>query len=135
MRLVKIACGTDDGVTYSSNHFGSSKYYLIYELNLTSGETKFIKKINNISVKEQTHGDPLKAKSVSKLLSDVNILISKVMGLNINRMRKNFIIIISRINDINDSLNKLKNVLDDIKVNLMIPKGEDKSIIYLKSLS
>jgi predicted Fe-Mo cluster-binding NifX family protein len=37
---IKLACGTDNGTEFTNEHFGSSKYFLIYEFDLYSGRRK-----------------------------------------------------------------------------------------------
>ena len=68
INYVNIAFGTDDGVNFTSNHFGEAKFYLIYKLNLNNNEIELIEERNNNSIREEIHGDPKKAKSISELL-------------------------------------------------------------------
>ncbi len=130
VKVVNVACGTDDGINFTNEHFGSAKFYLIYSLNLETGQSKYIRKIENTSVQEKIHGDPEKAMSISELLKDVQILMSFVMGPNIVRMRKVFIPVISRKKNINDALKKLTEKIDIIIKDLKIPSGENKEVIY-----
>ncbi len=131
MIQINIACGTDDGVTFTEEHFGSAKFYLLYTLNLETGELNYVDKIYNTSPQEQTHGDPKKAKSVSELMQNVHVLVGSAMGPNIVRMRKKFIPVISRERDIESAMEKLKDKLDVIKRNLEMPPEEDREIIYI----
>ncbi len=126
---ILLACATDDGVNYSKEHFGSAKKYLLFKLNLKTKEIKSFGDIENSSVEEKMHGDPEKAKSLSSLLNGVSLLIGFRMGPNIVRMRKKFIPVISREENIKLSLNLLLAFIDKIKVNLN--KDGNKDIIYL----
>jgi len=128
---VIIACGTDDGVGFTSDHFGSAKYYLIYTFNLQTGEIGYREKIVNTSRPEEIHGDPKKARSVTELLREAQVLMGKVMGPNIVRMRKKFIPVICRDKNIVRALEKRKVKTAEIQSNLELPPGQDRKIIYL----
>ncbi len=126
---LKIACATDDGINFSEEHFGSAKKFLIYELNLDTGDTKIVKTIENDTPEERTHGDPEKAKKISELLKDVQVLIGFAMGPNIIRMRKKFVPIISREKNIETALSKLKSLLNEIKSSL---EKEEKDVLFIR---
>jgi len=128
---VNIACGTDDGVNFTDEHFGSAKFYLIYTLDLETRELRYTKKIENTSPQEEVHGDPIKAHSISELLKDVQVLMGSVMGPNIVRIRKRFTPVISRGKNIEDAIKKLKEKASIIKKNLKIPTGKDKKTVYI----
>lgn len=128
---VKIACGTDDGVAFTSEHFGSAEYYLIYSWDLEKAEIKYVKKVENSSAPEEIHGDPVKARSVTELLREVQVLIGKVMGPNIVRMRKKFIPVICRDRNISWALEALKSRMAEVEENLKLMPGQDRKIIYL----
>jgi predicted Fe-Mo cluster-binding NifX family protein len=130
---VKIACGTDDEKNFTDNHFGDSKYFLIYEYNSESQDIKFIKKVNNGSEDEEEHGDIKKAKGISGILQDVSILVAFVMGPNIMRMRKKFVPVISREKNILKTLNKIKeDILQMIKEVQSLEKKDKKIFIINK---
>lgn len=133
MKKTKIALGTDDGKTLSNDHFGSAKFFLIYELDLRNGNVAFVKKIKNTTPKEKKHGDPRKAKSVGQLLRDVSVLIGFVMGPNIVRIRKKFLPVISREKEIKKVLEKLPQFLDQISKEVSKKPGEDRKIIYIEA--
>jgi len=130
--FVKIACGTDDGINFTKEHFGSASFYLIYFFNLKTGEIKKIEERKNTSIEEEMHGDPKKAQSISALLKDVQVLVAFVMGPNIVRIRKKFLPIISRERSIKIALEKLKKQSNKIRQELKKKTGIDKEIIYLK---
>jgi len=39
---IKLACGTDNGTEFATKHFGSSKYFLIYEFDLETKDLRFL---------------------------------------------------------------------------------------------
>ncbi len=129
---IKLACGTDNEVELTNKHFGSSKYFLIYELNLENKDLKFLEEIENSTLKEEKHGDIKKAKSISELLKNVFVLVAFKYGPNIKRIKKKFIPIISREKNIEKILNKVKHFSNEIKSEIEKEKGIDKEIIYIK---
>ncbi|MCD6414234.1 MAG: hypothetical protein J7L23_01245 [Candidatus Diapherotrites archaeon] len=128
---IKIAVGTDDGTHFTDEHFGSARFYLIYELNLDTLELKKVEERKNTSVEERMHGDPNKAQSVSELLKDIDALVAFAMGPNIIRIKKRFVPVISRDKNVEKSLKLLLDHIDEIKQELAKPIGIDKDIIYL----
>ncbi|MDA3854693.1 MAG: hypothetical protein PF569_00430 [Candidatus Woesearchaeota archaeon] len=128
-KLIKLVCASDDGVNFSREHFGSAKKYLFYTLNLDSGEIIFLKEINNSTPDERGHADPEKAKAVSDFLSDAKILINFVFGPNIVKMRKKFVPIISKEENIDIALGKINEVLENIVST--IDNNGDKDILYI----
>lgn len=124
-----FVCATDDGINFSKDHFGSAKTYLFYSLDLVNEQIQFLKKLENSTPDEESHGDPKKAKAVSVMLSGVQVLINLVFGPNISRIRKKFVPIISKEPNIKKSLEKIRGVLDKIKVSLN--QIGDKDIIFI----
>lgn len=131
-KIVKIACGTDDGIRFTEDHFGSAKFYLIYTLDLKNKNINFIKKVKNTSISEKLHGDPKKAKSVSNLLKKIQVIVGFLIGPNIIHLRKKFIPVISKEKNINKTLKRLIDKIDLIKKGLEIEQGKSKNIIYIK---
>ena len=147
--MIKIACATNYGNNFIKDHFGSAKKYLIFEINendflnknsedkiidLNNFDKffKLIDEVSNIPFEEKMDGDPEKAKTISQLLKPlgVNVLINKAMGPNIVRMRKQFVCVITNINDIKETLIKLDiaKIIEELKKT----EGIDKKIIYIK---
>ena len=130
MKKLKVAFATDDGKTFMDRHFGDAEYYYIYEMNKENAE--FIKKINNTTEEEEdVHADPKKAKSIAKLLKQeqVQILVSKVFGPNIVRIKKKFVCILIKEKSI-------KNSIDIIKSNYLTiaeewEMGKDRNFLKL----
>ena len=103
---MKTAFATDNGKSYINRHFGDSDYYYIYEI--SDSETTFLKKISNTTEEddEEIHADPKKAKGVTEMLKDENVkvVVSKIYGPNIKRIRKNFVCILMNDDDLSDSV-------------------------------
>ncbi len=129
---VKLACGTDNETEFTNGHFGSSKYFLIYDFDLETKDLRFLKRIENSSQEEEKHGDIKKAKSVSELLKNVFVFAAFRYGPNIIRIKKRFVPIISREKNIEKTLNKVKLCSNEIKSEIEKEKGIDKEIIYIK---
>ena len=130
---LRFAFATDDGKTYIDRHFGDADYYDIYEISST--ENKFIKRINNTTEEddEDIHADPVKAKGVVDLfkLDKVQIVVSKVFGPNIKRIKKKFVCVLFNDEKISDSIKIIqKNI--DIFVDEW-EKGETRNHINLKN--
>ena len=126
-----MACATDDGKEFTTEHFGDAKFYLVYELDLENKELTFLRQIDNTSDEEKTHGDPKKAASISEIMGDIQVIVGFAMGTNVTRMRKNFVPVISRKKRIEGALEEILNLTDPIKLNLEKPKGEDRDIIFI----
>ncbi len=128
---MKTAFATGDGKSFTNRHFGDNDYYYIYDISKT--ESRFIKRINNTAatIEEKVHADPAKAKGVTWLLKEENVkvVVSKVYGPNIKRIRKNFVCVLMN-NTISDSINIIKKnfkvILDEWE------KGEERKHINLK---
>ena len=129
---IKLACGIDNETEFTNEHFGSSKYFLIYDFDLETKDLRFLKRIENSTQEEEKHGDIKKAKSVSELLKNVFVLVAFRYGPNIIRIKKRFIPIISREKNIEKTLNKVKLYSNKIKSEIEKEKGIDKDIIYIK---
>jgi len=130
--MIKLACGTDNETEFTNGHFGSSKYFLIYDFDLETKDLRFLKRIENSTQEEEKHGDIKKVKSVSELLKNVFVLVAFRYGPNIIRIKKRFIPIISREKNIEKTLNKVKLCSNKIKSEIEKEKGIDKEIIYIK---
>ncbi len=90
MRKIRVALGVDgDETRLSEEHFGDSKYYLIYEVN-DDGSYKLVeKRFNKVrEMEEREHGDPRKFKAIDYLLKDVDVFLAGRMGPNFLRVSK-----------------------------------------------
>ncbi len=126
-KMIKVAVATDDGKTISEKHFGSADFYLIYDME----KIKLLEKRENTSIEEKGHGNPEKARSVSNLLKDVDVLLGFAMGQNIVRIRKRFVPVISRIKDIKKALDVLKQKSDEIEAQL---NEKEKKVLFLRKI-
>ncbi|MBA7542670.1 hypothetical protein ES705_34994 [subsurface metagenome] len=129
---IKLACGTDNETEFTNKHFGSSKYFLVYEFDLETKDLKFLKRIENSTPEEEEHGDIKKAKGVSELLKNIFVFAAFRYGPNIIRIKKRFVPIISREKNIEKTLNKVKLFSNKIKSEIKKEKEIDKEIIYIK---
>ncbi|MCF2141044.1 MAG: NifB/NifX family molybdenum-iron cluster-binding protein [Candidatus Lokiarchaeota archaeon] len=132
-KIINVAIGTDDKSTFSDEHFGSCKFFLIYKWNLTNNEIKLLKTIPNITPEESRHGDPIKAFNVSKTMKqeDVRVLVAKRMGQNIVRMRKHFIPVIVNYPTIKDCLPDLASISSEILQDLQKSDEIMKKVLHL----
>ncbi|RLC38661.1 hypothetical protein DRH27_01730 [Candidatus Falkowbacteria bacterium] len=128
---LKIACGSDDEKMFINNHFGDSKYFLIYEYDSENQDIKFVKKIINNSEDKKEHGDIKKAKNISVVLKETSVLVAFVMGPNIIKMRKKFVPVISREKNIEKTLSKIKEYMAQIIKESQLPDGQDKKIFII----
>jgi len=131
MKNIITAFATDDGQTFMNRHFGDAKSFNIYEINST--KDTFLKTIPN-SIEEEDediHADPNKAKGIAGLLKkeQVQVVVSKVFGPNLKRIKKKFVCIITKEETISNSINNIKK-----NMNLIIEeweKGETRSFIKI----
>ena len=102
-----IACATDDSITFVDRHFGDANHYNIYELS-PEGHV-FIGVVHNTTEGEEMHADPKKAKGISQMLKskNVHVVMAKVFGPNIKRIRKIFVSVVSQEQTIIDAMNVL----------------------------
>jgi len=128
-----VAFSTDDGKKYIDKHSGDARYFDIYKI--TETESQFLKRITNTSPEEKRHADPGKAKGIGRLLKQegVQVLVSKVFGPNVKRMKKQFVCIMMNDATIAESLKKLQGKLPDIRAEW--EAGEERNILNFKNKS
>lgn len=111
-----IAIGTDDNETIKSDdHIGMSKYFQIWKY--FEGNLDFIETRENAKYKEdenKTHGDLGKAKATVSALGGVDILVGKMLGPNITRLKKKFVPVIVREPQIKEAKEIIKNNINEI---------------------
>ena len=115
MIKLKAAFATDNGKTFMVRHFGDAEHYDIYEIE--KDQASFIKRISNtVDEEEEVHADPKKAKGITNLLLEENIkvVVSKIFGPNIKRIRKKFVCIVVRDEEIDKSIIKICHNIDRI---------------------
>ncbi len=127
-----VAIGADDEkIIKQDDHVGESKYYLIYRY--SEGDLIFKEKRENVRYKEdetRIHGDPGKAKAVSSVLKGVDVIVGKIIGPNIVRMKKTFVPVIIREPEIKKSLEIIKENINEI-VEEYEKSGEERRGIIL----
>jgi predicted Fe-Mo cluster-binding NifX family protein len=125
MKKIRVAFATDNGKTFMGRHFGDADFYDIYEID--GNKANFIKRIdNNVDEEEEVHADPQKAKGISKLLLDenVNVVVSKIFGPNIKRIKKKFVCIVVKDEEIEEGINKICTNIE--KIYNEWKKGEER---------
>ncbi len=126
-----IAAGTDDNLTLSPEHFGSARFFQIFSIDLQTKKMQMIETRENVTPDENHHGDPKKARSVSELLSDMQIFLCKLMGKNIVRIRNKFIPILSKELKIELALKALVEILPELKIEANKPKGTARKVFKI----
>jgi len=111
-----IAIGTDDGEKVKSgDHVGMSVYFDVYEY--FNGDLNFIERRKNAKYKEdesRVHGDPGKAKATSSVLGNVDVLVGKILGPNIVRLRDKFVCAVVRESLIEKAKEIIKQNINEI---------------------
>jgi predicted Fe-Mo cluster-binding NifX family protein len=129
---MKVAFAMNDENKITENYFGDAKFYEIYEI--SKSQEKFITRIMNTTKEEEIHADPKKAKGIASLFKGegVQIVVSKVFGPNIKRIRKKLVCVLINKDTISDSIKTIQN-----NYNLIImewEKGEERSHLNFKFL-
>lgn len=113
---ITIAIGTDDQETIKSDdHFGMSKYFQIWKY--SNGNLILKETIENAKYQEdetKVHGDPGKAKATASVLEGIDVLVSKIMGPNIVRLKNKFIPTVIRVADIKEAIEIIKENINEI---------------------
>ncbi|MBN2455273.1 MAG: 4Fe-4S binding protein [Sedimentisphaerales bacterium] len=111
-----VAFGTDDDSTLKSdNHVGMSKYFRLYRF--SDSQEEFIEQRSNLKYKEdetKTHGDPGKAKATASALEDVDVLIGRMFGPNITRLRNKFVCAVARKDTIEEAIQMVHENINEI---------------------
>ncbi|MBZ4683204.1 MAG: hypothetical protein PWP46_913 [Fusobacteriaceae bacterium] len=133
MNELILACATNNGIEFVNSHFGDADYFDIYKLS-KDGFKKLDRVINSSEEEkedENTHGDPKKAKSLSKLLKDkkVEVMVGYKMGANILRMKKVFVPVLVREINIEKGLRMVQDNFE--KVVKELNKGENREYLNL----
>lgn len=126
-----IAIGTDDNKTIKQNdHVGMSKFFQIWKY--SNGNLDFREKKENIEYQEdesKIHGDSNKAQKVSSVLDGVDVIVGKIIGPNIVRMKKKFVPVIIREPLIEIAVKIIKENINEI---IDEKKKEERMGIILK---
>lgn len=107
MKKILVAFATDNGNNFIDRHFGDANHYDIYEID--ENNVDLIKRINNSTEEETEHADPKKAKGIVNLLlkENVQVVVSKIFGPNIKRIKKRFVCVVMNDESIADSMNRI----------------------------
>ncbi|MCK4664259.1 MAG: hypothetical protein KAT68_15430 [Bacteroidales bacterium] len=129
---LKFAFAVNKEKQFENKHFGDADYYYIYEI--SKSEKKFVKKIKNTTEEndKNIHADPKKAKSIVELLKFENtqVVVSKIFGPNIKRIKKHFVCVMLNDKQISDSIIIIQKNMDIIIDKWK--KGENRNYINLK---
>lgn len=115
MSKIKVAFATDNGTTFISRHFGDAKYYDIYLID--NDKADFIKRITNmVDEEEDIHADPKKAQGISELIAkeNVSVVVSKVYGPNIKRIKKKFVCVVVKDETVEEGIHKICQNIEKI---------------------
>ena len=117
--ILIIAIGSDDKkIIKQDDHVGASKFYLIYKYE--NGRFNFIETRKNLKFVEneiKIHGDLKKAENFKLVLKGVDVIVGKLFGPNIVRMKEKFVCVVSREKKIQNVLDVLgKNINEIIEV-------------------
>jgi len=128
---LKIAFGTDDGENLSNGHFGSAKFYHIYQI--SNKKSKFVEEMENLKIEEDETiggGDPKKAKATASILKGIDVLVGRRFGPNITRMLKKFACVVVKTDSIENAVRIVENNIDKIAEELN--KGEERKHLILR---
>ena len=126
-----IAFGTDDGVHLNDDHVGMAKEYLVYEFS-EDGEALIERRQNSSFTGDEAakHGDPEKAKTTASVLKNIDVLVGKKFGPNINRLLKNLVCVVARTEDIATAVHAIRVNIDSIVEQKNV--GPDRTHIVLR---
>jgi len=126
-----IAIGTDDSKKIKSGgHFGMSEYFQVWKY--SNGELNFIEKRGNVKYKEdesKIHGDPGKAKATASALKNIDVIIGKIFGPNIARLKNQFVCAVARCETIEQAIQMIKENINEI---IEERAKKEKSALILK---
>lgn len=113
---VLFAIGTDNEKTIKSNdHVGMSKFYQIWKY--SDGKLTFKEKRENIRYEEdesKIHGDPQKAEKIKSVLKGVNVIVGKILGPNIVRLKSKFVPVVIREPNIEKAAKIIEKNINEI---------------------
>jgi predicted Fe-Mo cluster-binding NifX family protein len=109
------AFASDDGEHFSRSHFGDAQIYLLYAI--SNDGIEYMEQIENTSIEAEAHAAPEKAKSVSSLLKKkkVQVLVSRIFGSNIKRVKAHFVPVIIKSGNIQEALTIVRDNLNEIE--------------------
>ncbi|MBN2600880.1 MAG: dinitrogenase iron-molybdenum cofactor biosynthesis protein [Candidatus Marinimicrobia bacterium] len=126
-----VAVATDNGRQFINRHFGDTRYFDLYQV--TRSSILFIKRIENVvEGHEELHEDLEKARGVAGLLKkeNVHLVVSKIFGPNIKRIKKKFVCVIMNDSSVDLALERLQQNWDIIIAEW--EKGTDRNHCILR---
>jgi predicted Fe-Mo cluster-binding NifX family protein len=131
MSYLTVVFATDDGERFTTRHFGDADRFLLYRI--SPSNVDFLKEIRNSAEDddETIHADPKKAGSIARLLKQekVQVVVSKIFGPNIKRIKTKFVCILMKNDLISESISILQNEFE--KIHNEWEKGEIRSFLKL----
>lgn len=113
-----IAIGTDDKeILKPDDHVGMSKYFQIFKYSPEENKLILQETRGNIKYKEdesRAHGDPGKAKATASVLEGIDVLVGKMMGPNIERLKHKFVPVIIKKPKIKKAKEIIKEDINEI---------------------
>jgi hypothetical protein len=111
-----FAIGTDDNRTIKSDDdVGMSKYFQMWKY--SDGNLAFQEKKENLKYREdetRIHGDPGKAEATTSVLTGIDVIVGKIYGPNIIRMRNKFVCAVIREPEIKKAIEIIKDNINEI---------------------
>ncbi len=130
----KLVCAfaSDDGESFNNDHFGDADLYVLYAI--SNDEIEYIGQINNTSIRVEGHAAPEKAKSVSSLLKkeNVQVLVARIFGPNIKKVKNHFVPVIMKMDKIQEALTILRDNLNEIEIEWKKEGSERKHLTLQK---
>jgi ferredoxin len=113
-----FAIGTDDKETIKfDDHVGMAKYFQVWQFSHKNLSMKLIENRENTKYSEdetRIHGDPKKAQATASALRGIDVLVGRMMGPNIERLKHKFVPIIIRERNIQESIKIIQENINEI---------------------
>jgi predicted Fe-Mo cluster-binding NifX family protein len=131
MTTLMAAFATNDGLSFTDNHFGEADHYLVYRI--SPSEAIHVKTIKNTTEEEEVHADPRKAQQVGGLLGPekIQVLVNRAFGGNINRIKKKFVVVLTNQKQIPAGVELVRENFDTIVAEW--EKGESRTYLKLRT--
>lgn len=113
---MRIAIGTDDTTSLHDDHMGESARFLIYDV--SQDETRLVETRQNRPYDEDPahpHGDPGKARLMSKVFAGVDVLVARHFGPNVKRMLRRFVCVRVRADTVDEALALISSNLPSLE--------------------
>ena len=114
-RVLLFAIGTDDNNEMTDDHVGMSRYFQVWKY--LDGEMTFEERRENPKYtgdETRAHGDPNKAQAISSVLGGIDVLVGRMFGPNIVRLKKKYVCAVVREPDVKRSTDIIKDNINEI---------------------